>query len=129
MAKTPFLAVALATLLSASAYAAHDEYARVEMRGTLRSSIGYGNLRTYWLEVDGDRYHLYLSDPRERRRAHRFVNEEVSVVGNLDLRRSGSQTTALVDVSSLRGEERRSTDVRYDRDTTITVPVPRVRFR
>ena len=131
MARTPFLASVLALVCSAGAYAAHEDYAHVEMRGTLRSSFGYGNLRSYWLEVDGDRYQLYLSDARERRRAERFINDDVSVRGTLDLRRSGGHTTALVDVSAIRSEERRSTDVRYerDRDTTITVPVPRVRFR
>src|SRR5688500_10406429 len=131
MARTSLLAVALALMISAGAYAAHDDYARVEMRGTLRSSLGYGNLRAYWLDVDGDRYNLYLSDPRERRRAERFINDEVTVTGNLDLRRASNHTSALVDVSSLRSDERRSTDVRYDRerDTTITVPVPRVRVR
>jgi hypothetical protein len=82
MAGKMMVAMAMVALLGASAYAAQDEFVKVDMRGKLHTNVKEGRTT---LEVGGKIYDLDLGNSGGLLRfAERHDRDAVRIVGSLD---------------------------------------------
>ena len=105
------IVAALALCLSATAFAANDEFAKVELKGTLHFDGDTGRAS---IHADGFTYQINLGKDRElRRAAEDFDRRQVVVSGNLFIS-EGQNGCPLISVDANRIGECRGENVRYD---------------
>ncbi|HYG73934.1 MAG TPA: hypothetical protein VEK08_02920 [Planctomycetota bacterium] len=124
--KNVFMLAAAALLLSASAFAAHDEYSRVELKGTLHND---SQERRATLKVNGVTYELDLGNNRDFfRQAERLDRQQVVVNGQLYVEKSREGDTFLV-VAPDQIQSAEPQNVQYQRRETVVREEPVVRER